>query len=108
MRQLVLAIAALLLVGCADPPEGIFSVDETTLPWAVPDTVRTYVTGDVVGEQVLWGEPDAQQKSWLKQHAYVRDRVELNPEATDRFQKRTEDIPSMEKTVMGEAYYIQD
>ena len=107
MRQLAIAAATLLLFGCSDPPDAIDPVDQPIVPWTLPDTVQVYVGGEAAGDRVIWDEPDAQERSWLEQHDYIRDRVELHPKATDELKEYTEGNPVLEGLVMGKAYYVR-
>lgn len=104
MRYALSVFTAALLLGCApSPPEDIEVEAEGTMPWAYPDTVSVHVFGTARGNEVIWGEPDDVEQTWLEKHNYARDRLELSETGTETVQN-LEGIKGMD--AMAKVYYV--
>lgn len=104
MRYALSLLAAFVFVSCtSSPPEGVHIETEAAVPWAYPDTVSVYVFGTMRGNEIIWGEPDDVQQTWLDKHDYARERLELSKAGTESVQN-LKGIEGMD--AMAKVYYV--
>jgi len=65
-------VASVLLLGCADAPDGIKTASGSTVQWSIPDTVAVLVSGTPSAREVRWHSLTPEQKSWLAEHGFER------------------------------------
>jgi hypothetical protein len=63
-------LAPILLVGCAEAPQGIQTTGGSKVLWSAPDTVAVPVSGEPAAGEARWESPDPVQEAWLDEHGF--------------------------------------